>query len=38
MGLKKKCGIEHGWIHLAWDRVQWQAVVNTVGKLRFHKR
>jgi hypothetical protein len=34
----KKCCIEHVWIHLAWDRVQWQAVVNMVRKLGFHKR
>jgi hypothetical protein len=25
------------WIHLAHDRDQWQAVVNTVMNLRFHK-
>jgi hypothetical protein len=28
---------EANWIHLAQDRVQWRAFVNTVMKLRFHK-
>jgi hypothetical protein len=26
------------WLHLAQDRDQWRAVVNTVMKLRLHKR
>jgi hypothetical protein len=26
------------WMHLAQDKDQWQALVNTVIKLKFHKR
>jgi hypothetical protein len=33
MGLK-----DVGWFHLAHNRDQWQALVNTVMDLRFYKR
>jgi hypothetical protein len=38
MNLKEKECDDVQWIHLAQDRVQWQAVVNTITNFEFHKR
>jgi hypothetical protein len=38
MDLKGKGLVSLGWIHLAKNRVQWRALLNTVMKLRVHKR
>jgi hypothetical protein len=27
----------HGWVHIAQERDKWQALVNKVKKLGFHK-